>query len=559
MKGVEQMTQSFHMKHREQTFKEMTAQKFDMLVIGGGITGAGLARDAVLRGLKVALIEKEDFGFGTSSRSAKLVHGGVRYLANGDISMVKESARERKILKKIAPHLVHPTPFVFPLYSRDSKMKYKIAFSLFDKLADASKKERHKGLTPEQVREYAPHLRDSLKGGFVYGEYVTEDARFTLMNALSAAEHGALIANYAAATAIRTDDQGRVIGATVQDTLTEEIFNIDAKITVNATGPWAQQMLEENNFTTPKDLLLSKGIHLIFPANKIPITGAIALKSTDGKEGYAIRRWNYVYVGTTDVPHDGKIDSPTADNEAIDFLFDMTRNCFPKSKIVKTDIIGTWAGLRPLIMEAGKSARDTSRHDEIWQTKEGLLTIAGGKLTTYRSMGKRVMKKVAKNLNIIFGEDDRTAEEVLPGGDIGNDFSTFKKDMEGKLKTYDIDEDTRERLTWLYGSAIHDLIRYGEEDAVWLESLAKGVPAIKGEVKLAVEKEMALSLVDFMDRRAALLLFGTDEYFEAAQTTAEIMAQLLEWDDVEKNRQLSHYATYVDQHTPGNITNPVLI
>lgn len=140
MKGVEQMTQSFHMKHREQTFKEMTAQKFDMLVIGGGITGAGLARDAVLRGLKVALIEKEDFGFGTSSRSAKLVHGGVRYLANGDISMVKESARERKILKKIAPHLVHPTPFVFPLYSRDSKMKYKIAFSLFDKLADASKK-----------------------------------------------------------------------------------------------------------------------------------------------------------------------------------------------------------------------------------------------------------------------------------------------------------------------------------------------------------------------------------------------------------------------------------
>lgn len=169
------MTQGLNFKNRKQTLAGLEAQEFDMLIIGGGITGAGLARDAALRGLKVALVEKEDFGYGTSSRSAKLVHGGVRYLANGDISMVKESARERKVLKTIAPHLIHPLPFVFPLYNGDSKMKYRTGFLLFDKLAGASKKEKHKVLTSEEVREYAPNLRDPLKGGLVYGEYITED------------------------------------------------------------------------------------------------------------------------------------------------------------------------------------------------------------------------------------------------------------------------------------------------------------------------------------------------------------------------------------------------
>lgn len=546
------MTQTLHAK-REQTFKDMETQEIDMLIIGGGITGSGLARDAALRGLKVALVEKEDFGFGTSSRSAKLVHGGIRYLANGEISMVRESARERKTLKKIAPHLIHSLPFVFPLYKGDSKAKFRIGFLLFDKLASVSKKDHHKVLTSSEVRKYAPHLRDPLKGGLVYSEYVTEDARFTLINALSAAEHGALVANHAKVTAIHANENDQVTGATVQDTLTKHIYNINAKITVNATGPWAQQTLEANNFTAKKHLLLSKGVHLILPAEKIPITGAVALKSSNNQEGYAIRRGQHVYVGTTDVPYEGEIDSPTADDAAIVSLLDMAKNCFPDAGLVKDDIVGTWAGMRPLIKENGKSSRDTSRHDEVWKTKEGLLTVAGGKLTTYRNMGKRVMKEVAKSLNLIFSKEDLTAKVILPGGDIGDDFSVFKQDIRFILEKYHIGQKTAERLTWFYGSAVHDLIRYGLEDPVWFEPLNKDVPAIKGEVKHAVEQEMALTLVDFMDRRAALVLFGKDQDFEAASTAAYIMGSFLNWDEAEIESQINAYTAHVQRHMYQNI------
>lgn len=548
MKGVKHMTQHFHNNRREQTLEAMATEEVDLLVIGGGITGAGLARDAALRGLKVALVEKEDFGFGTSSRSAKLVHGGVRYLENGDFSMVKESARERKVLKRIAPHLVHSIPFVFPLYKGDSTAKYRMGFLLFDRLAGVTKKERHRMLTPEEVRDYATDLRDPLKGGIVYEENVTEDARFTVMNALSAAEHGALVANHVAAISIQSDESDKVIGAMVQDTLTDETFNIKAKVTVNATGPWVQQTLEENDLEPSKALLLSKGIHLIFPADKIKITDAVALASSDGITGYAIKRWQYVYVGTTDVPYGDDIDVPIADDDAIETVLHMTQNCFPDAQITKDDIVGTWAGLRPLIMEEGKSSRDTSRHDEVWHTKEGLITIAGGKLSTYRSMGKRVMQEVAKSLQLIFGEDDQTAHVPLPGGDIGSDFDTFKQEMKQTLQQYHINEETIERLTWLYGSAIHDLIRYGEEDPTWFENLSEDVPALKGEVRLAVEKEMALSLTDFMDRRAALLLFGSGEQHTTAQSAAEIMGQLLQWDEAEMERQIQAYLNHMEKH-----------
>lgn len=542
------MTHVFSPEGRVRALEDMASRNLDVLVIGGGVTGAGIARNAALRGLKVALIEKEDFGYGTSSRSSKLVHGGVRYLANGEVNMVKESARERKVLKKIAPHLVHPLPFVFPLYKGDNIMKYKTGFLLFDKLAGSSKEESHKLLTPVEVRQYAPNLRAPLKGGFLYGEYITEDARFTLMNVLSAAEHGALVANHAEAIDIRSDRHDRVVGATVRDTLTGRIFNVNATITVNATGPWAQQTLEKNNFAVPKDLLLSKGIHLIFSASKIPITGAIALKSLDGKEGFAIRRWHYVYVGTTDVPYKGMIDSPTADCEAIERVLNMAQNCFPVSKLTKADILGTWAGLRPLISVANKSSRDTSRHDEIWKIKEGLITVAGGKLTTHRQIAKRVMKEVAKTLNVRFGDKDKSAEVVLPGGNIGKAFSSFKKDMEETMATYNIRKKTATRLTWLYGSAVHDLLRFGQEDPVWLEPLDENVPAIKGEVRIAVEKEMAHSLIDFMDRRAALVLFGNGDSRDAAKKAAEIMGERLGWDEAEINRQVESYIDYIDRH-----------
>ncbi len=537
----------FSPEGRRQALKNMEAETVDLLVIGGGITGCGLARDAALRGLKVALVEKADFAYGTSSRSSKLVHGGIRYLAYGEVNMVRESARERKVLQAIAPHLIHPIPFMMPLYRGNSTTKYRAGFILFDKLAGVEKHDQHKILKSDEVRASAPLLRDPLKGGIVYGEYITDDARFTLMNALSAAKHGAHIANRAAVTQLRKDGN-RIIGATVKDTLTDNQYELTAKVTVNTTGPWAEETLTASELSPPKRMLVSKGIHIIFPASRLPVEGAVVLSSLSKKEGFAIRRWDYVYVGTTDIPHQEPIDEPIADDAAIEHLLTMTQECFPKANVSEADILGTWAGLRPLIDE-GKSARDTSRHDEIWKIQDGLLSIAGGKLTTYRPMAARIMQDVAKELKIELNHYDKTADVVLPGGNLGQSFEVYQAEMTKRLVAKGVSEPTIERLTWLYGTAINDLLQYGSESSVWLEPLASDVPALKGEVKLAVEQEMALTVTDFMDRRSSLLLFSPNHGLSALETVATIMSNLLGWDEDKRTQEIEEYKRVAKAHS----------
>lgn len=543
----------FSPEGRLQALKNMESETVDLLIIGGGITGCGLARDAVLRGLKVALVEKADFAYGTSSRSSKLVHGGIRYLANGEVNLVRESARERKVLQTIAPHLIHPIPFVIPLYKGNSTAKYRTGFIIFDKLAGVQPSDQHKLLKAEEVRSIAPLLREPLKSGIVYGEYITDDARFTLANAQSAAKHGAYIANYAAVTHF-TYDKDRVTGVTVQDSITHKEYNINAKVTVNTTGPWAVETLLSSNLSPPKRMLLSKGIHLLFRSDRIPLEGAIALRSPSGKEGFAIRRLDYVYIGTTDIPHEGAIDEPTADSQAIQELLTMAQQCFPDANITEYDIIGTWAGLRPLIDE-GKLARDTSRHDEVWKIKNGLLSIAGGKLTTYRQMANRIMQLVAKELQVKLGNNDKTAEDILPGGHIEQDYDSFQKNMQIKLMQKGIKQKTAERLTWLYGTFITNLLHYGDEDPIWLEPLAEDVHAIKGEVRLAVEQEMALTITDFMDRRSALLLFSENHGLSAIGTVADIMTTLLGWDDAKRQNEVDRYIDIASAHSVPIIKN----
>lgn len=537
----------FSPEGRLKALENMEKETVDILIIGGGITGCGLARDAALRGFKVALVEKVDFAYGTSSRSSKLVHGGIRYLANGEVNLVRESARERKVLQTIAPHLVHPIPFVMPLYKGNSTTKYRAGFTIFDKLAGVQPSDQHKMLKADEVRAFAPLLRDPLKSGIVYGEYITDDARFTLANAQSAAQHGALIANHAEVTTL-TFDRDRVVGASVQDTFTGKTYNLSAKITVNTTGPWAEKTLLDSKLEPPKRMLLSKGIHLIFRAERIPLEGAVALSSPSGKEGFAIRRWDYVYVGTTDIPYNGQIDEPKADEDAIDELLTMAQQCFPDANLTEEDIIGTWAGLRPLIDE-GKSARDTSRHDEVWKIKDGMLSIAGGKLTTYRPMSDRIMTAVAKELEVDANTNEKTAKDILPGGQLNGTFEDFQKERIQNLVSYGISTKTAERLTWLYGTFTDDLLQYGTEHAVWLEPLAEDIHAIKGEVRLAVEQEMALSVSDFMDRRSALLLFSENHGLSAVETVAEIMGSLLGWDDTKRNSEIKRYTEIANAHT----------
>ncbi|WP_052400643.1 glycerol-3-phosphate dehydrogenase/oxidase [Oceanobacillus jeddahense] len=542
----------FSKQGRENALAYIGNNKVDLLIIGGGITGCGIARDAALRGLKVALVEKEDFGYGTSSRSSKLVHGGVRYLANGDIPMVRESARERKVLKTIAPHLVHRLPFIFPLYKGEVMTKFRAGFFLFDKLAGVSEEEKHRILTEKELKAAVPGIRDDAKGGVIFAEYITDDARFTAMNALSAAENGAYIANHTSMIQL-LEENNKVIGAKIRDELNEKEYMVSATVTINATGPWATENLIKTQHTPPKDLLLSKGIHFVFSADKIPLESAVSLKAPSGKEGFAIRRWNYVYIGTTDIQHNNKIDEPSADEAAIEELLQMVKDCFPTIDINRSDILGTWAGLRPLILEKEKNTREISRHDEIWKMKEGLYTIAGGKLTTYRCMANRVMETIAKDLNISDKENMKTREVVLPGGDIGEDIQTFKQETTAQLIANGVSTETAERLIWLYGSRVMHFINYGEESTVWLEPLAEGIPAIKAEVRLAVEQEMAHTINDFMDRRSALLIFSPNHGLSAVETVANIMGDLLQWTESQKTNYISKYVKRASEHNIPNI------
>ncbi len=534
-------TISFGPAERLAALEAMTRQPLDLLVIGGGITGCGLARDAALRGLAVGLVEKVDFAYGTSSRSSKLVHGGVRYLAYGDVGLVRESAHERKVLGRIAPHLVHPLPFLFPLFRGDSAAKFRVGFSMFDKLAGSTRQERHRVLKANEIRERAPALRDPLTGGVEFTEYITDDARLTLENALSAAGHGAFVANHAAVTALIVED-GRLVGARVRDELDGLTREVRAAVVVNATGPWAEETIGLGRSPAPKHVLLSKGVHLLFHADRLPVRGALALTSTAGREGFAIRRWDYVYVGTSDVAHEGQLEQPVADRVAIEDVLRMTQDCFPSLGLTETDVVATWAGLRPLIAEEGKAPRDTSRHDEVWRSPEGLLSIVGGKLTTYRRMAERVMEHVGTELGRDLGDSHLTAEVLLPGAELGGrDFASFRDATAATFSARGVPAAAAERITWLYGAGADELLRLGESDPTWLEPLAPGSAAVKGEVRLAVEQAMALTLADILDRRTGLLLFSDDHGLAAAPAAAAIAGGLLGWSDAEVTAQLDAY------------------
>lgn len=540
----------FSPEGRHRALEEMARAPLDILVVGGGITGSGIARDAALRGWTVGLVEQNDFASGTSSRSSKIVHGGVRYLEYLQLGLVRESARERKVLRRIAPHLVHPIGFLYPAFAGahgDRLWMIRAGLTLFDWMAGASAQERHRTLGPAQVRERLPGLRDPLKGGVLYREYITDDARFTLENALSAAAHGALVANHAPARLLRSG--ARVTGAAVTDTASGRRYEITARVTVNATGVWAARTLGAAGLEPTHPLVPSKGIHLLLDAGALPIQGACFLKSSSGRRGLAMRRLDHVYVGTSDEEYRGPLEAPRATRAEVVELLAMVQDCFPDAGLGLEHVRATWAGIRPLILQRGKSTRDTSRHDEVWAGTPGLVTIAGGKLTTYRPMARRTLHAVARQL----GEDppgpQRTDRVPLPGGELGGaDPEAYRAARAADLSARGVAPETVARLTWLYGRQLEELLALGAEDPRWLEPLHPGAPALRGEARLAATREMAASLIDFMDRRAALLLFSPRQGEAAAAAAADVLGEALGWSAERRAREVESYRAYAGEH-----------
>ena len=547
--------QEFNSAGRRDALTQLGQDRLDLLVVGGGITGCGIARDAALRGWTVGLVEKEDFAFGTSSRSSKIIHGGVRYLEYGHFLLVKESAQERAVLRTIAPHLVHPLPFVYPVFEGETLFKMRAGLTVFDFLAASTGSEKHENLSPDQVREQLPGLRDPLKGAVRYPEYITDDARLTLENAQSAAEHGALVVNHARVQYLRRHE-GRVVGCSVVDSLEDRTVEVSTRLIVNATGVWSTGFLAEAGFEAEFSLIPSKGIHILLSAERLPIEGATFLRSRKGKRGLAMRRLGYVYVGTTDDEYGGSLDHPRATRSDVAEVLDMVSDCFPQQNLGYDDVLATWAGVRPLIREQGKSTRDTSREDAVWHSPPGVITVAGGKLTTYRQMAHRVLDLADADLGPTSGTPGRTAAVPLPGAVVDphgladpSGLEAYHAQRSRDLVEAGVEPSVVERLCWLYGKQLDDLLELAADDPSWLEPLHPDVPALRGEVFLAVDREMALTLTDFMDRRAALLLFSPDFGLAGAEAAAEIMGEALGWKAERVASELAEYRELAAEHT----------
>ncbi|MCJ7465520.1 MAG: glycerol-3-phosphate dehydrogenase/oxidase [Maribacter sp.] len=528
---------------RPKTVSKLSRKVFDLVVIGGGITGGGIALDAASRGLKVALVEKGDFASGTSSKSTKLIHGGLRYLKQFDFWLVKEVGSERAIVHKLAPHLVLPEKMLLPLIENGSYGKWltSIGLKVYDILAQVSGDDKRKMLEKKEAMKLEPLLpKKIVKGAGYYAEYRTDDARLTIENIKTSLQFGALALNYAEVDDfLYSDDEIR--GVRVKDIISGKAFKIKAKYVINAAGPWVDELREMNHSKKGKKLHLTKGVHLVFPHEKLPVRQSVYFDIPDGRMMFAIPRGKVTYVGTTDTNYNQDKDNVKIDLADAIYLLSAVNNMFPKINLELKDIISSWAGLRPLIHEEGKSASELSRKDEIFTSETGLISIAGGKLTGYRKMAERVVDRIAKKMEEEYDVpfEECTTETIPLCGNVG--FKKFKYVKKYISEVYERikPEGFAEYEAWYL------VTNYGKQTETILNTYAtlkdkdRYVRMAKAELRFGVDFEMVQSPMDFFIRRTGRLYFDIEsvqnlmgpilEEFRRIFNSDEL--QILKWKD----------------------------
>jgi glycerol-3-phosphate dehydrogenase len=524
------------------TLDEIGAEPADLLVIGGGITGAGAARDAAMRGLRTVLVEQGDLGSGTSSRSSRLIHGGLRYLETGDVRLVLEANRERRILLHIAPHLVWPLQFVFPLHRGDRIALWQLAAGMwvYDALALFRNVRLHRMLGKRALLEAEPMLRErGLLGGAQFYDAQCDDARLVLATARSAIHHGALVANY---TAVRSLERtaGRVVGAELVDVLTGRRAVVRAGVVVNATGPWTDQVRWLEDPAAKPLLQPTKGIHVLVDRERIAHReGIIFTSPIDGRVLFILPWGNLSYIGTTDTDTKEPPDSATVSEEDIVYLLRSANARFPNARLGVEDVRATWAGVRPLLAERGTESK-RSREHTIVQGLGGMITVAGGKLTTYRSMAKEVVDQAVRELRFRDGRprktDAPTDEEPLPGGEAA-DLATFRD----RGLELGLGPDTVEHLLRHYGTESAGICNLAARDRGLMRRLASAHPAIEAEVIHAVRRELAQRVEDVLVRRTHLYYELADHGVDAARRVAELMGRELGWDEERVRAEAARY------------------
>jgi glycerol-3-phosphate dehydrogenase len=534
---------------RQENLKRMPAETFDLVVIGGGITGAGIARDAVSRGMKVALLDKGDFGGGTSGKSSKLIHGGLRYLKQLDISLVRESLTERQHLMRLAPYLVFPIEFVFPIYAGwTDRLEKWVGMLGYDLLKWGDNLSRHRNLSPEEVLELEPQLRvDRLSGGFVYYDCVVNDARLTLLTLKTAAGDGAVAVNYAEVIGLETSAAG-LQTIHFEDCLSGDRGWVRARTAVIAGGPWTDALLELYQRQEPI-LRPTKGIHLVFAADRLPIRHAVVMSNVDKRFIFAVPHGEFSYVGTTDTDYAGSLDEIPVERSDVDYLVDALNRFFPHVNLTAADVVSSWAALRPLLREEGVPSK-VSRDYHMRFFDEGLALIAGGKLTTYRHMAEDMVDRILENFQErLTGEfhASRTAEAPLTGGEVADFPSYLRCQVQAVTENWPLDSKTADRLLKNYGSHHMAILALGFRDPELLELLHADYPLLKAELVYAVEEEMAVTLEDFMCRRVDLLHFDRQRGLPVLEKVATEMGRLLGWRRRRRQAELERYRRSVEQ------------
>ena len=525
---------TFSVLNRHEQIDRATEETFDLLVIGGGITGAGIALDAAARGLSVALLEMQDFAEGTSSRSTKLVHGGLRYLKQFEIKEVAELGRERAIVYENAPHVTTPVWMLLPFHQGGTFGKFTTALGLkvYDVLAGVKKGERRFMLSKEETLEREPLVKtDGLLGGGVYVEYRTDDARLTIEVLKSAHERGAVLFNYMKAVEINTNNLA-FKEVVAEDALTCSRHTFKARKVVNAAGPWVDEVRKLEGEVSGKHLILSKGVHVVFDQADFPLKQAVYFDTEDGRMVFAIPREGKTYVGTTDTFHEGDPGDMKAEQSDIDYLLGAIAYMFPGTNLTEEHIESTWAGVRPLIHEEGKAPSEISRKDEIWQSPSGVITIAGGKLTGYRKMAEKIVDLIVQQLEAEYSRTYRpctTKKMPLSGGDLSGSkhFEAYIEKSIEKGMAHGLSQQESEQLARLYGTNIDQVLAYTKDAS----SLPKAVHA---QLLYGIHHESVAKPVDFFIRRTGALFFHIAMVEAYQEAVIDEMQRLLGWKEDQK-------------------------
>ncbi|NQX63387.1 glycerol-3-phosphate dehydrogenase/oxidase [Paenibacillus qinlingensis] len=511
---------------RKETLEAMAQQQFDVIVIGGGITGAGIALDAQSRGLRTALIEMQDFASGTSSRSTKLVHGGLRYLKQLDVKVVAEVGKERAIVYENGPHVTTPEWMLLPFYKGGTfgKLSTSLGLRVYDFLAGVKRSERRKMFSPDVTLQHEPLLKKKdLRGGGYYVEYRTDDARLTIEVMKKAVELGAMAVNYAKVEELIVKD-GTLVGVRVMDQLSGGIEGKDssdqsasyalfASKIVNAAGPWVDTLREMDRSKQGKTLHLTKGVHLVFDQSRFPLGQAIYFDTPDGRMVFAIPRDGKTYVGTTDTNYKGDIANPRITLADRAYVLRAANEMFPSLGLTEADVESSWTGLRPLIHQEGKDPSEISRRDEIFISSSGLISMAGGKLTGYRKMAESVVNQIAAML-VAEGKvsaalpPSRTKTLPISGGDVGGSaqLAPFLRGKVSQGLRLGLTEPEAMLLAQRYGSNVDTVFALLEQHRG--EAARLGMPAaVLAALVYAVEREMVVKPADFFIRRTGALFF----------------------------------------------------